>query len=72
MDIGLVTKENFCEVMSIVFMGALATAILTDGVDVFGSEVGEKPIAPFWAMLIVTLAMFAVWMACRWVRTKMP
>lgn len=53
-------------------MGALATAILTDGVDVFGSEVGEKPIAPFWAMLVVTLAMFAAWMACRWVRTKMP
>ena len=66
------TKENFCELFSLAYVSMIGTAILINGVDVFGLEWDGKPIAPFWAMLVVIVVTFGIWIGCRFVRTKIP
>ena len=73
MDIkSVVTKENFCELILLAYGTTMCTAILINGVDVFGLEWDGKPIAPFWAMFLVMMVMFLKWIMCRFIRTKIP
>ena len=72
MGIESITKENFCEVVALAYMSTMAIAIVQQGVDVFGLEVDGEPIAPLWAMLIVTAIVIVIWTGCRLVRNKVP
>lgn len=67
-----VTKENFCELVAIAYMGAMSTAILIDGVDVIGLEWNGEPVAPFWSMLVVIGSMFTIWVGCSYLRIRVP
>lgn len=72
MGIKSITKENFCETVALSYMSAMAFAIVHQGADVFGLKVDGEPIAPFWAMLIVTVIVFVIWIGCRLTRNRIP
>ena len=72
MSLESIKKENFCEIVAIIYMSTMVVAIVHNGTDVFGLKIDGEQLAPFWSILIITGIVFVLWVACGLIRKKMP